>query len=421
MDAKCGAECEEEALDTVVEGDDSSLYSARKISIDKEETDMALQHSELGTHGATSREDFAATQKPLLEASMLPPDCYTSQEFYAREVERIFMKEWLCVGRVNEVEKPGDYYTLDIAGEPIVVVRDEQGKIRVLSRVCRHRGALVVEGEGNRRTFECHFHGWTYSLRGELIGAPQMEQTVGFAKARCGLPELKVEEWEGFVFINFDSQAEPLGPRLVGLAEKFKNYRLGEMQAAKQMVFQNACNWKLSVEQGIDTYHAPNTHPDSAHTYHIPRTIAEEGSNGMYTTAFTPMVRPHPYVTGTAMAESPFPAIEGLNDFELQSFNIFLVYPTLLVGCNPDGILYLLFVPQGVDQTEVRLNLCYLPSVMEQPDFEHNLKEAQKGFVDLNNQDMGGRGRCSGECRRGQRQRGDIPTWRRRPGMSTDT
>src|SRR5207249_281286 len=111
--------------------------------------------------------DFTGARRPSLEASTLPLYCYTSPDFFRLEVEHIFLKEWLCVGRVDQVAKPGDYFSLDLIGEPLVVTRDDRGEIHVLSRVCRHRAMMVVEGAGNARAFECPYHGWTYSLRGD--------------------------------------------------------------------------------------------------------------------------------------------------------------------------------------------------------------------------------------------------------------
>ena len=126
--------------------------------------------------------DFELTKLPLLQATFLPPYCYTSREFYELEVEQIFLKEWLCVGRVEQAEKPGDYFALEIANEPVVVARDEAGELHAMSAVCRHRAQVVAEGEGNVRSFQCPYHGWTYSLKGELIATPEMKQTENFDK-----------------------------------------------------------------------------------------------------------------------------------------------------------------------------------------------------------------------------------------------
>jgi phenylpropionate dioxygenase-like ring-hydroxylating dioxygenase large terminal subunit len=202
------------------------------------------------------RSDFAAATSSLADAATLPPYYYKSDQIMAWETSEILLKEWMCIGRADEVPNPGDYFTIQILGEPLVVARDSDQKISVFSAACRHRGALVVEGRGNCKRFTCPFHGWVYSLKGNLLVAPLMNKTNHFDKSTEGLPRLKTEIWQGFLFINFDSQASPLAPRLTGLDAKFANYKLSDLRApAPPMIFTNDCNWKLSVEQGVDMYH----------------------------------------------------------------------------------------------------------------------------------------------------------------------
>ena len=152
------------------------------------------------------------TRLPMLQASNLSPHYYTAREWYDREVDRIFLKEWQCVGRVEQVERPGDYFTTEIVGEPVLIVRDGDGEVRALSGVCRHRAQVIASGAGHVRNFQCPYHGWTYSLTGDLIGAPGMREAEGFDRRAHCLPSLPVEIWEGFIFINFDPGCEPLAP-----------------------------------------------------------------------------------------------------------------------------------------------------------------------------------------------------------------
>lgn len=337
------------------------------------------------------RTDFSAATRPLAKALSLPPYYYKSEQTLAWETSEIFLKEWMCIGRADEVANPGDYFTLGIMGEPLVVTRDNDQEISVFSAACRHRGTLIVEGRGNSKKFMCPFHGWVYSLKGDLLVAPRMNRTNNFDKSKVCMPRLKTEIWQGFLFINFDPNAQLLSPRLTGLDTKFANYKLNDLRApAPPMIFQNECNWKLSVAQGIDMYHVPATHPEVAYLHDIPKTFGEEDPNQAWTTSFTPMMKPHPWVTGTLLGASPFPAIGGLTKFELQSFNMFLIYPNTLIACVPDGALYLLFYPEGPHKTQVRINLCYPVSTTKLPAFEKNLKDAQEGFETLNYQDMGG-------------------------------
>ena len=130
---------------------------------------------------ATSRQD-------VLEAETLPPECYTDANFYEFEKDALFTHDWLCVGREEWVKEPGDYFTTSTVNEPIVVARNRKGEIKAMSSVCQHRAMLVAEGSGNARGFVCPYHHWSYSLDGDLVGAPAMNKTCEFDRKAHGLP-----------------------------------------------------------------------------------------------------------------------------------------------------------------------------------------------------------------------------------------
>src|SRR5262245_4999857 len=128
---------------------------------------------------------YAAVRRPLLDAETLPAWCYTSPDFYRREVERIFLKVWNFVGSVNQIPDPGVYSTLTFVGVPLIILRDREGVIRALANSCRHRGSELLEGKGNCKLIVCPYHSWTYDLDGSLRGAPEMEQTHGFDRTQA--------------------------------------------------------------------------------------------------------------------------------------------------------------------------------------------------------------------------------------------
>ena len=185
---------------------------------------MKIDHQAKSPVFDLSPSDWTRSARPVADVVTLPPECYTSQEFF-EQVERpaIFDREWLCVGRTERVPNPGDYYTITVVDEPLVVTRDHKdGEIHVLSAVCQHRGHLVVEGAGSCRIFQCPLHHWTYGTDGELRSAPTMSETPGFDRAKYALPRLRVEIWQGFIFVNFDEDAAPLAPRLTTLENHYK-------------------------------------------------------------------------------------------------------------------------------------------------------------------------------------------------------
>jgi phenylpropionate dioxygenase-like ring-hydroxylating dioxygenase large terminal subunit len=168
---------------------------------------------------------FEQSVLPVNEARSLPPELYTSEEFFAFEQEAIFGHDWLCVGREAQVPEPGDWYVFEIVDEPLLVVRGKDGQVRVLSAVCQHRGMVVAEGAGSGCTkFTCPYHHWSYALDGRLLGAPAMEQALGFDKSEHALPELRVEVWQGFIFCTFDPDVAPLAPSLAELDPHLEHF-----------------------------------------------------------------------------------------------------------------------------------------------------------------------------------------------------
>ena len=196
----------------------------------------------------------------------MPAGFYTSPEFLAFEVECLFRKEWVCIGRVEEAAARGDYWTTDLLGEPLLIVRAEDGRLRVCANVCRHRGMPVASGCGNARHFRCPYHAWTYDLQGRLLRAPLIEEGhEGFDPARCRLPEVAMEVWQGFLFVNLDGQAAPLAPRLDGLLPRLRNYHLEDMVLGHGETEVWSTNWKCLTENFMEGYHLSTVHYDTLH------------------------------------------------------------------------------------------------------------------------------------------------------------
>ena len=175
------------------------------------------------------------------------------------------MKDWLCVGRVEQYAQPGDYRALRIAGEPVLVCKDKSGRLHAFANVCQHRGVEVVRGAGNSQEFRCPYHAWTYGLNGELTGAPYSAQVTDFNWKSCRLPTVQLDTWAGYIFINFDPQAESLAAYLaadrVQAAAGF--LRAEETRIADEYTFELDCNWKFIPENLMDLYHVGVIHGSS--------------------------------------------------------------------------------------------------------------------------------------------------------------
>jgi phenylpropionate dioxygenase-like ring-hydroxylating dioxygenase large terminal subunit len=204
--------------------------------------------------------NLGQSQLPIQAAQHAPGAIYASPEVFALEKERLFMKEWLCVGREEEVAKPGDYFTHAVMDEPIVITRDERGKINAFYNQCKHRGVEVAQGSGNTRRFMCPYHAWTYNLEGQLVGAPFMKETPRFDVANCRLKPLKVGSWAGWIFVSFNPDVEPLSDHVAFLEAEFGFVRQQDCRLAYKLVLELNCNWKFVYENLLDSYHISTLH-----------------------------------------------------------------------------------------------------------------------------------------------------------------
>jgi choline monooxygenase len=205
----------------------------------------------------------APTRQPIDRASHVPGDVYSSPEIAAREKQRIFLKDWLCVAREEEVAKPGDYMTFRIMGEPIVIARDEDGVVHAYANVCLHRGVELAFGQGNTTEFRCPYHAWVYDLKGQLRGAPFMKQSVGFDVPEVKLRRVKHALWAGWVFVNLDPAAEPFESYASEFAQDVGVLKMEDLVLGSKLIVDLECNWKLVVENLMDVYHAQTVHAKS--------------------------------------------------------------------------------------------------------------------------------------------------------------
>lgn len=192
---------------------------------------------------------------------------FTDPECLEQERRRIFEKCWIYAGHESEVPHPGDYRSRNVAGRPIVLVRGDDGVIRVLLNTCTHRGSLVCRQKtGNAKTFQCPYHAWTYNCRGQLIGVPGEDSySDAFSRDEMGLASpAQVGNYRGFIFVCFDPATESLYDYLAGAREYLDlvadQSELGMKVVAGQQSYSARANWKLLVENSYDGYHGLPTH-----------------------------------------------------------------------------------------------------------------------------------------------------------------
>ena len=320
----------------------------------------------------------------------LPPACYTSPEFYARERERIFRRDWLCVGRADEVAEPGDYLSLELLGEPLVMVRDGAGAVRVLSTICRHRAMPVVGGSGHAHNFVCPYHTWTYGLDGRLLGAPEMSKTPGFDVAECRLPSLRCEIWEGFVFVNFDPEAPALGPSLSGLAALLQNYDLAALKTVRRVAFDMDCgwNWKLMCENFMEPYHHIGTHRQSLEPLMPARRSVTLEPDGPYAVVHMRYRDGDRSTEHDRWGASPLPMLDGLSEEERNRATLVHVFPTGLITLLPDHVEFYRLFPEGPSRIRLEKLLCVSPGAAVRDTLDTEMAQIVKGFVTIRDEDI---------------------------------
>jgi len=316
---------------------------------------------------------YEAVRQPLLDAETLPAWCYSSPAFYRREVERIFMKVWNFLGTVDQIANPGDYFTVTFVGVPVIVLRDLTGKIRAFANSCRHRGSELLSGSGNCKLISCPYHSWSYELNGALRGAPEMEQTHDFDKAKYGLIPIKVDTWGGFIFINFDDRCAPLKDYLGDLPQKLAPYRLEGMACTRRRSFDMACNWKLFVENAKESYHIGTVHRATINKYASAKSAGYwvEEPTGEYVITFAQ----HEGSMALLKGAQGFPRIESLEGRrEGGGTYAPLVYPSTYLGCTIDCVWYLELHPLGPDRTHMIHGALFPKSRLARDDFEELAK-----------------------------------------------
>lgn len=203
---------------------------------------------------------------PLAQARTIPSAWYFDQELYERELDKVFAGSWQYAARSDQLARPGDFVTHDIAGEPILVVRDDQGTLRAFHNVCRHKAAQVInEAEGHVSKLRCRYHGWTYDLYGRLRGTPEFDGVQDFCKEDHGLVPMAVEAHGPFVFVHQGKPTQSLGEFLAPFPEQTADMGLEKLRFAGRRVYDLACNWKVFVDNYQDGgYHVNTVHPGLA-------------------------------------------------------------------------------------------------------------------------------------------------------------
>ncbi|NKB39156.1 MAG: Rieske 2Fe-2S domain-containing protein [Gammaproteobacteria bacterium] len=311
----------------------------------------------------------------------LPSSWYLEQSIFELEREHIFSKEWVCVAREEELAVAGDHKVLDVYGESILLVRNQENLLHAFYNVCRHRGASlcpVAEQENsndrlplrggviNGEMITCPYHAWGYDLDGQLKQAPHMTEEMGFRVKDIQLYKVGCKTWGGFIFINLCHETAPSFEEMITTsAEQFKRYPLSELRIGATIRYEVNANWKVLCENYNECYHCGPVHPELCQIVPVFKQAGgaeldwEKGiphREGAWT--FTK--------TGTTKRRS-FP---GLSESEINHHKGDLIYPNVFLSLSSDHIAVFILKAQSVDRTTIDCHFLFETFEIDKPDFD---------------------------------------------------
>ena len=283
----------------------------------------------------------------------LPGHYYSDSEVFAHELKTIWRSTWQFVGRVEDLPNPGDYFTCVIGEEPIFVIRKPDGRLQAMHNVCPHRGARLLNGQGNCGLVRCPYHAWTYDLEGKLLGVSQPKLFPDLDKSAIRLLPARVDTWGGFIFVNPDPEGESLMAYLAG----FPNYLQGYNQLWKELrsvacwSYEEPINWKFIVENYVEDYHFATAHPQSLRIFDyqgIRTTLT-----GRHCQIYVPYADKPPEGSRTFSWESQGASYQGH------------VFPNMMINTAKDHVSVFRLVPLNPVRTSIEVHIYQTPAQTE--------------------------------------------------------
>lgn len=319
---------------------------------------------------------------PFEQARAMPPSVYTSPDFLKRELKDVFSKDWFCVGRASSLKNPGDYLTLDLAEQPIVVLRDGEGQLKAMSNVCLHRMSTLLEGRGNARSIVCPYHAWTYNLDGSLRGAPAMTLNEGFCKNNYKLPQVRCEEWLGWVFVTLNEDAKSTADEFSKIEDLVCDYDMGSYTETFFETHIWDTNWKILAENFMESYHLPVCHAGTiGGLSKLEEMICPPGE-----AAFNYHTILKDDTLKIAMAHPNNKRLEG--DRRRMTY-LLAIYPSLLITLTPGYFWYLTLQPHGVGQVKIGFGGGMSQDFVNDPDSQAHFKQLKTLLDEVNVEDKG--------------------------------
>lgn len=378
------------------------LAFARQLSTRTAQPPLSLAQIQRGICEAAAR--------PLNRATTLPAQSYTSEDFFAWELDHLLRPGWLCLAHISQIPHPGDFLNLDLLGEPLIVVRAKDESIHVLSRVCPHRSMDIMpegfgyEGHGpaeardgkadcgHTRLFLCPYHAWTFELDGHLKACPEMHHAEDFCRDNFFLKPFRSEIWQGFIFVNLDGKAPPFAEGLHEMAADLAAFRLEKMKLVIAREWDCPFNWKVLVENFMESYHHLGIHHKTLQPMMPARDTWTEQERRHYVRAHLPYkdsVRDtyRQFEAGGDFSNA-LPPLPGLSDAQKSEWGLFLIHPTFLLATAPDRVIWYRLQPLGPDRLKLLTTTLVAPEATLLPNFEHLAQQTAEQLTAFHLEDM---------------------------------
>lgn len=312
--------------------------------------------------------DLAATARPFADALTPPGQIFHDADVHALDMQRIFGRMWVCAGHVSRAKETGQFFTIRIGDESLIVVRGQDDRLRAFFNVCRHRGTrLTSSEEGRCRGFTCPYHAWHYDLDGTLRAAPMMDDSGSFDLSRYPLVQARVEEHLGFVFVNLGNDGAAVEREFSDLPD-LERFRLHELTCVHRHVYDVASNWKLVSQNFHECYHCPVAHPDLHRVSHHGELSSDSASGRLFIGG--PMALRDGYTTLTKSGTTSRPPLPGTTTADLQSVHYFQLLPNLLLSIAPDYVLTHQLWPTGPERVSVETCWLFAPEQLAAASFD---------------------------------------------------
>ena len=299
----------------------------------------------------------------------LPGRWYTDPAVFAREQETIFEDMWFCAVWAADIAEPGQFRVVEVGRESVLIVRDNDGTLRAMLNVCRHRGArLCTEESGQlRRTLQCAYHAWTYDLAGRLVAAPNLVKMPDIDRDTYGLIRVQLREWLGYAWVCLADQPPSFAETVIsavtgrlGDPEAIESYRMADLAVGRRISYDVAANWKLIVENFMECYHCATIHPEL--TSVLPEFKA--GFAAQYYVGHGAAFADR--AEGFTVDGSPgFPRLPGVSDDQDRRYFAITIRPQVFINLVPDHVILHRMFPVAADRTTVICDWLFDPGVLE--------------------------------------------------------